>query len=116
MSKLLLPATINPPRIRKDGSCSISFDTRELTAEEILIILSHRNTEGWVCWAPNENEIAVPEEDAQVEGKTHSERLRGVLFVWWKQETEAKRFVGPFETFKAERMERIIQSIKDKLA
>jgi hypothetical protein len=113
--KILLPATINPPRIRKDGSCALSFDTRELLSEEIFTIMSLRNSEGWVAYAPNENEIEIPEEPAEVDEKSQSQRLRAVLFVWYKQETEAGRFTGLFETFKKEKMEIIIENVKKKL-
>lgn len=113
--KIILPSQINPPRLRKDGSASISFDTRELTAEEIFTIMSLRHSEGWLCFAPNENELDIPEETAEVDEKSASERLRAVLFVWYKQETEKGKFVGLFETFKKEKMERIIETIKGKL-
>ncbi len=113
--KIILPSQINPPRLRKDGSASLSFDTRELTAEEIFTIMSLRHTEGWLCFAPNENEIEVPEEKAELDEKSASERLRSVLFVWYKQQTEKGKFVGLFETFKKEKMEVIIEMIKGKL-
>lgn len=114
-TKIILPSTINPPRIRKDGSCSLSFDTRELSAEEIFTIMSLRNTEGWLCYAPNENELEIPEEKAEIEEKTASERLRSVLFVLYKQETEKGKFIGLFETFRKEKMEKLIEMIKSKL-
>ena len=113
--KIILPSTINPPRLRKDGSASISFDTRELTAEEIFTILSLRNGEGWLCYAPNEDEIVIPEERAEVDEKTPSERLRAVLYVWFQQEVESGKYVGLFDNFKREKMEKIIQIIKSKL-
>lgn len=113
--KLILPAQISPPRLRKDGSASISFDTRELTAEEIFSIMALRHTEGWLCFAPNEDEIEVPEEKGYVDDKSPSERLRNVLYVWYKQEFEAGRFVGLFDTFKKEKMEKIIDGVKNKL-
>ncbi len=113
--KVLLPAQINPPRLRKDGSASISFDTRELNAEEIFTIMSLRHTEGWLCFAPNENEIVVPETNAEVDEKSASERLKNVLYVLYKQETEAGRFVGLFETFRKERMEQLIEVVKKKI-
>ena len=113
--KIVLPAQIDPPRLRKDGSAKISFDTRELTAEEIFTIMSLRHAEGWLCFAPNENEIEVPEESAHVDEKSASERLRNVMFVWFKQETESGKFVGLFETFRKEKMEKIIEGVKSKL-
>lgn len=113
--KILLPAQINPPRLRKDGSASISFDTRELNAEEIFTIMSLRHTEGWLCFAPNENEIEIPKEKAELGGKTSSERLHDVLYVWYMQETENGKFVGLFDTFRKEKMEKIIEGVKSKL-
>lgn len=115
MPKIILPAQINPPRLRKDGSANISFDTRELLAEEIFTIMSLRHTEGWICFSPNQDELEVPEESAHLDEKSPSERLRNVMFVWYKQETEAGRFVGLFETFRKEKMEKIIDSVKSKL-
>jgi hypothetical protein len=113
--KIILPSQINPPRLRKDGSASISFDTRELTSEEIFTIMSLRHSEGWLCFAPNEEQLEVPEERAEVDEKSASERLRNVLFVWYKQETQNGKFTGLFETFRKEKMEKIIEGVKSKL-
>ena len=78
--------------------------------------MSLRHAEGWLCFAPNEDEVGeVPEESAHVDEKSASERLRNVMFVWYKQETEANRFVGLFETFRKEKMEKIIEGVKSKL-
>lgn len=115
MVQILLPAQINPPRIRKDGSCSLSLDTRELNAEEIFTIMQMRNSEGWLCFAPNKEDIYVPETKAEIDTKSASERLRSVLFVLYKQETEKGNYVGLFETFRLEKMEQIIEFIKKKL-
>lgn len=113
--QIRVPATINPPRLRKDGSASLSFDTRELTAEEIFTIMSLRHAEGWLVYAPNEEEIHIPETPAEIDEKSPSERLKAVLYIWYKQETEAGRFVGLYETFRKEKMERIIEGVKSKL-
>ncbi len=113
--KVLLPATINPPRFRKDGSCSVSFDTRELSAEEMMVIMGLRNAEGWLCYQPNPDGFEIPKENAEVDQKSPSDRLRSVLFVWYKQEMEAGNFVGLFETFRKEKMEKIIEGVKSKL-
>lgn len=115
MNKIILPSQINPPRIRKDGSCSLSFDTRELSAEEIFVIMSLRNIEGWLCFAPNETEIEVPETKAELDEKSPTQRLTAVLFIWYKQECDKGRFVGLFDTFRKEKMEIIIETVKKKL-
>lgn len=114
--KIILPAIINPPRIRKDKSCAISFDTRELTSDEIFTILSLSQSEGYLAFQPNEDDIPdFPEERAEVDQKTPSERLRAVLYIWFKQETEKGQFVGTFEVFRKEKMEKIIEGVKSKL-
>lgn len=114
--QILLPAIINPPRIRKDRSCAISFDTRELSAEEIFTILSLSQNEGWLAFTPNKEEIPdTPDERAEVDEKSPSERLKAVLYVLWKQQTEKGKYVGLFESFRRERMEQLIEVIKSKL-
>jgi len=113
--QIQLPATINPPRLRKDGSASISLDTRELTAEEIFTIMSLRHAEGWFVFSPNEEELQVPESPAEVDGKTPGERLNAVLYVLYKQQTEKGTYVGLFENFRKEKYEQLIEVIKKKL-
>lgn len=74
--------------------------------------------EMWICLAPEQKDAEeIPEDMGAVEigEKTASERLRSVLFVWFKQEVEAKRYIGLFENFKREKMEKIIETIKGKL-
>lgn len=117
MTQLILPAIINPPRLKKDGSASINFETRELTAEEYMMIMGFRNTEGWLAFRANDDGIPIdlPEERAEVDEKTPSERLRAVIYVWFKQESEAGKFVGTFETFRNLKVEKIIETIKSKL-
>ncbi len=116
MSKLVLPAIISPPRLRKDRSASISFDTRELTSTEIITIMGYQGTEGWLTFSANEETIPEPpKETAEVDEKTPSERLKNVLYAYFKQETEHGRYVGLFETFRREKMEVIIEQVKKKL-
>lgn len=114
--KLTLPATINAPKFRKDGSVSISFDSRELLPEEIMLILGARNTEGWLLFAPSElKEEDIPLEPPEIEQKSPVQRLLAVLYVWYRQEVERGKFVGLFDTFRKERLERIIEGVKSKL-
>lgn len=116
MNKLILPALINPPTIRKDGSIKLSFDSRELSPEEYMMVMGFRNTEGWLAFQPNEDGIPeLPTERAEIDTKTPSERLRNVLYVWFKQESDKGSFVGTFEAFRAEKLEKIIETIKGKL-
>lgn len=114
--KIILPSQINPPRLRKDGSASVVFDTRELTSEEIFTIMSLRHSEGWLTFSPNPDDVEIPEEKAELDEKSPSERLKAVLYVWFKQETASGKFTGLFETFRKEKMEKIIETVKGKLS
>ncbi len=80
-----------------------------------MTLIKLEGGEGWLAYAPNESELEVPEERASVEVKSESERLRAVLFVWYKQELDANNYVGLFENFKKEKMEKIIEMVKSKL-
>jgi hypothetical protein len=114
---LKLPAQINAPRFRKDGSISLSFDSRELTPEELMFVLGCRNSEGWLMYAQT-SEISqqdIPTTKPDLDLKSSSQRLKDVLYVFYKQETDAQKFVGSFDTFYSEKMEKLIEMIKTKL-
>lgn len=115
MTKVILPAVLNPISRRKDKSVKLSFETRELASSETLALMALEGSEMWLCLAPNQEQIEIPEESAHVDEKSPSERLKSVLFVWYKQEVDAKRYVGLFENFRRERMEKIIEGVKSKL-
>lgn len=116
--KLLLPAQILPPTLRKDGSATIKCDTRELSPEEIMLILGARNTEGWLLYSTNNDlkEDDIPKTDAEIDGgKSSSRRLYDVLYVLYKQRQKEGKVTGVFDVFYREQMEKIIQAVKDKL-
>lgn len=113
--QIQLPVIVNPPRIRKDKSVGLSFDTRELLPDEVLSLLTLSGTEGWVCISPNQEELSVPEEQANTDTKSPSERLRDVLYVLYKQRTDSGEYVGLFDTFYREQVEKLIEFIKSKL-
>lgn len=112
MNAIKLPAALDNFTERKDGSSRITFDSRELTEEEVLILRRFRNEEGWLLFSKNElDKEDIPDTDAEVDSKTPSQRLRAVLFVRWKN-------LGEPETFKMyydKVMEKFINSVKDRL-
>ena len=115
---LKLPAQAQPPTFHKDGSVVLKFETRELLPEELMFILGCRQTEGRLVFASQEAEI----DDSEVlsiketlDLKSHSQRLKDVLFVWYKQATQSQLFVGDFDTFYKQKMETIIEGVKTKL-
>ena len=112
MEIIKLPACLDDYRERKDGSSRLTFDSRELSEEEVLILRRFRNEEGWLLFGKNEiDKEDLPEKDAEVGTRTPSQRLRAVLFIRWKN-------LGEPETFKMyydKTMEKFINSVKDRL-
>lgn len=113
--KIILPAVLNPISRRKDKSVKLSLETRELDHGELLSLMSLEGSEMWLCLSPNQNELDTPEEPASLDLKSPSERLRAVLHVLYKQEIEAGKYVGLFDTFYKERVEKLIEFVKQKL-
>lgn len=114
---LKLPSQINAPSFYKDGSVGLKFETRELSAEEVMYILGSRQSEGWLLFSTETSEIDrsdVPDIKPELDLKSASSRLKDVIYVHYKQATQSQNFVGLFETFYKEQMERIIEGYKTK--
>lgn len=116
-TKIILPVQLNPISRRADKSVKLSFITRELTPEEILTAMSLEGSEMWLCLAPEQSEANVPENMGAVEigQKTAGQRMRSVMFILYKQDTENQKYVGTFDNYYNEKMEKLIQLLKDKI-
>jgi|ERR1035437_100891 hypothetical protein len=113
--KILLPAILNPLSRRKDKSVKLSFESREMSAEETMTLLALEGSEGYLCFSPNETEIEIPTGNIEVGSKTAGQRMRAVIFILYKQEVANGKYVGLFDNFYNERMEKLIQLLKDKI-
>ena len=116
--KIILPVQLNPISRRKDRSVKLSFETRELQPSEILSLMTFEGSEMWLLLASQEAEIddsEVPAHKPELGTKSRSERLRDVIYVWYKQSVEAQNFVGDFETFLNVKLDSIIDGVKTKL-
>jgi hypothetical protein len=108
------PVILDGLKMNKDKSLTIKLESREMTSEEVGKIADLANCE---CWcglsALTITKLDVPDEVPEFKGeKTPSERLRNVLYIYWK---EVNKGQGSFETFRNNYMEKIISSIKEKL-
>ncbi len=104
-------------RTRKDGSVVLCFETGEVTATEVAVLHTLRNSVGIVAFSRRESMSAkeikeIESIDAEIDSKSKSERLRNVLYVLFQQQPEG---YTDFKQFYADRMERIIQQIKTRL-
>ena len=106
------PAVLTRIAYLKDRGLSLGFSTNELTDQEKVIAGSFHGKFGWLCFSENQiAEADIPKGPAEDSAKTPSQRLRAVLFVYWKQLGES----GDFEDFYRKQVDRIIDAVKAKL-
>lgn len=107
-----LPAYFQGFNSKADGSAGIRFSTQELKAEEFAELQRNLNGFGWLVFEQGENaQVDIPEELPVEDGKTPSQRLRGVMFLVWKE----KNIGGDFEVWRRNQMEKLIEGYKNKL-
>lgn len=99
---------------KKDATLSIKLGTQELSPEDTAKIFEMGNKQIYVAFAETEiTKLDIPEEMVEFPGdKSPSERLRGVLYVYWDTKTDKKK---SFDEFRKDYMEKIISNVKDKL-
>ena len=107
-----IPATLEGTTPLKDGGMSLRFHTQELTDEEKLVIINLFQTFGYILFCANQfNDSDIPKDDASDNTKKPSQRLRAIMYVFWKQQG----MKGEFEQFYNKKMEYIIGQFRDKL-
>jgi hypothetical protein len=116
MSNLLRQVTLDRASRRKDKSVSLTFITSlEQTSEEFKCVDEMLDSTGVLYFKPNGKltDQEVKELDGAelvIEGKSKSQRLRNVLYVYCQQ-----KGYNDFKEFYATEMEKIILHYKSKL-
>lgn len=107
-------AIIDGVSARKDSTLTIRLGTQELPPNETAEIFKFANKQIWVGFSETAvTHLDVPETvDELTGGKSTSERLHSVLFVYWNTKTDK---VKTFEAFRKEYLEKVINNIKEKL-
>jgi len=114
--QILLPVQLNPISRRKDKSVKLSLETRELGTDEILTLMSFEGQEAWLSLAFNQEQLPeAPTENAEIETKSHAQRLRSVLYILYKQAIDNGKFVGTFDSYYQTKMETVIEQLKSKI-
>jgi hypothetical protein len=116
MNTIVIHADLIKHTSRANKTLDLTFNTSELTAEGIGLLLSYIHMTGTLAFkigAFTDEEVqALPEYKPEFANfKSPSERLRNVLFVYYKQQNIQE----DFEVWRIREMERIIDSIKEKL-
>lgn len=110
-----VPSVIQSLRSLADGTWRITIDCQEMPPEQELEVLKLKKKQGWFVFKENEiKEEDIPKEKAPEfkNDKTPSQRLRAVLYIYWKESTNQGK---PFNIFYDEWMEKKITEIKEHL-
>ena len=103
------PAILTRIAYLKDGGLSLGFATNELSDADKVIASKFHQKFGHLMFAENQfTDEDVPKLDATDNNKTPSQRLRAVLFIYWKQLGEP----GNFEFFYRQQIEKNIEAVK----
>ena len=118
MKTFQLPAGLEGYRSLKDGTLKLSFETGELTPEQMSNIHYSLNKIGYLAFAPDPfatqelDEIDKLKVEFDDTGKPPSQRLRAVLYRNWEQKAEG---YDTFNNYYNAKMEKLINHFKDKL-
>lgn len=114
MSKFQVEAILEGVTPLKDGGVSLRFHTNEVKKPQKVELIEYYQSFGWLLFSANEHqESEVPKTLAKRDGgQSPQQRLRAVIFVYWKQ-LGAK---GDFESFYAQKIEQFIDRIKENLS
>lgn len=116
--RVLLSAVLDKASTMKDRSVKLIFETQELNSDDCAKLFALRQQMGWLVFASADESDAdmeqlIPDEPPKEfkDDKSPSQRMRSVLFVWWTQLGS----VGNFETFYRDKIEVMINWVKEKL-
>lgn len=112
--QIATPAVISKVTTMADGSIRLQVDTQEIPPEDKTRVFSLFGKLGYFFFAETTT-FKIPDKLPEIQlekgQKSPSERLRGVLFVYWEQ----NKIKEDFDTFYRRTMNRYIDSIKEKL-
>lgn len=110
--KFQVPAILNSVSFTKDNGLRLGFLTQELANDEKAYVQQYYQKFGHLLFQPNEFQTSdIPKENIEDKTKTPSKRLRAVIYIYWQQ-TKSNE---DFEIFYRQKMEKLIDFIKEKL-
>lgn len=98
-------AIIDKVSTLKDGSVRVSLITRALSPTQMAELFF------WV----NKEILAIDIDESNKDDKSPSQRLRAVLYRLFEQSSDREAYNNEFELFYRWKMQKIIDSLKDKL-
>src|SRR6188768_1624742 len=114
---IILPAQLDGLRTLADKTLKITFETQELNPQDLLGLMENMHQFGYLAFKKEpfkEDEKEMLQElksDFEFKGKSSSQRLRSVLYLNWKKNSEGfDTSVKHYEHW----MEKIINGFKSK--
>lgn len=110
-----VPAQFIGASHKQDSTMTARFNTSELSAKEKLKLIEHLNLAGWIVFSENSiSDGDLPKEDSGFDkGKSPSQRLRSVIFKFWKEKKSDEYPI--FQTYYALNIEKFIEKFKELL-
>lgn len=115
---IIVPSLLDGIRTLKDKTLKVTFETNELNPQDLLGLMENLNQFGFLAFKPQpfkkeEKEILEQLESGYEEqGKTPSQRLRGVLYVNYQQNNDG---FDTFTRYYDHHLEKIINHFKSKI-
>jgi len=115
---IIIPASFDSFRSLKDNTLKVTFETNELNPQQLLGLAENLNKFGHLAFnrvpftEVERKLIEGLEPELQENGKTESQRLRGVLFRNFERNNDG---FDSFVKYYAHHMEKIINHFKSKL-
>ena len=112
MNPLSLPVTVEGIRTLSDNAMGLNLHTQEVNEIDAALLYKFRHQHCEMRLTPygSENE-PVTVVDKDLTDKTPSQRLRACLYVLWEKEGK----IGEWDKFYQERMEKLINFVKNKI-
>lgn len=99
---------------KKDKSLSIRFSTPELSSKQKATVMDLQGVLCDLLLQPQDTEFPEIEKvDTDINQKSQAQRLRGVLFVLWKQNNEG---LDLFPAYYHKKTEGILEHLKGKIS
>jgi hypothetical protein len=110
------PGIVQSVKTLVDGTIKLDVALQEVSPDEMALLFGLARKPGWILVKPNEivqEDIPTIEADFEMgETKSPGQRLRGVLYRYWEQQTSQKQ---PFEVFYRAQLDRVIDRFKQEL-
>ena len=118
MKTYQIPAGLDNYRSLRDKTIKLTFETQELTPEQMANIHWSLNKVGFLAFSPDAfatqelDELDSLKVEFEDTGKTQSQRIRNTLYLIWKQKDEGYKV---FRDYYYAKTDKYIEHLKSKI-